>query len=111
MIGGVTLAGDLQGSFLNGFIPAHNDRFFIIINDGVDAVSGTFVGFTQGSTLSFGGRDFMVGYTGDSAGGSFTGGNDVVLQAIPEPGAGTLLLGSLGMALGLQRRRRRSHTK
>ncbi len=42
------------------------------------------------------------------------GGNteiDVVIQAVPEPNALTMLAGSIGMALGLQRfRRRRSRS-
>ncbi len=37
-------------------------------------------------------------------------GDDVVLQVVPEPNALTMLAGSLGLALGLQRFRRRRHS-
>ena len=103
--GSVTLGGgQLTGSLLNNFTASPTDLFFIIINDGADAVQGTFA---QGAFVTIGSQVFSIGYTGNVATNSFSapGGNDVVLRlAIPEPCAGTLLaLGALG--LGIRRRR------
>ncbi len=107
--GSVSLAGHLSVSSLNGFTPNHGDKFFVLVNDGTDAITGGFNGFGQGSTVTFGGISFLLSYTGDSASGSFTGGNDVVLQAIPEPSALHALLAGVALFAGcarLQRRRR-----
>ncbi|HZJ17008.1 MAG TPA: autotransporter-associated beta strand repeat-containing protein, partial [Chthoniobacteraceae bacterium] len=103
--GGLTLAGDLQGSLINGYLPVAGDLFFIIINDGSDAVTGTFNGLAQGGMLDFGGRTFQVSYAGDVATQSFTGGNDVALIVVPEPSAWTMLFGGFGLLLTLQRRK------
>ena len=93
--GGIALAGDLQGTLLNSFLPNPGSLFFLIANDGTDAIGGTFAALPQGSLLSFGGANFAISYTGDSAGGTFTGGNDVVLMAVPEPG----ILANIGAGL------------
>ena len=104
--GGVRLAGaQLTGSLLNAFTPVPADLFFIVINDGVDAVQGTFA---QASVVTIGARLFNISYagnfTGNAATDSFTGGNDIVLRVVPEPGTAALaLLGTIGFAL---RRRR-----
>ena len=62
-------------------------------------------------TYNVGGQLFAISYQADATAngglGSFTGGNDVALMAIPEPNALAMLAGSLGLALGLQRFRRR----
>ncbi len=104
--GSVTLSGaQLTGSLLSGFNAGSADLFFIIVNDGADAVQGTFA---QGSFVTIGSQLFSIGYTGDSATNAFSapGGNDVVLKlAVPEPGTASLLaLGALGF--GMRRRRR-----
>jgi fibronectin-binding autotransporter adhesin len=101
--GGVTLDGaELAGSLLNGFIPAAMDLFFVIINDGADAVQGTFA---QGNSVTFGGQIFEISYAGNFDTLAFEGGNDVVLRAVPEPSAG-LLIGTAAVLLGGFRRRR-----
>ena len=102
--GTVTLSGLL--SITMGYTPADNALFFILANDGADAISGTFSNASiNGNTYNLGGQDFVISYFGDSAAQTFTGGNDFVLRAvvIPEPRAA--LLGSLGMLMLLRRRR------
>jgi hypothetical protein len=59
--------------------------------------------FTMGS-----GQEFAIVRTADFGTGALTGGNDVALVAVPEPGTGVTLLAGLGSLLGLQRFRRRS---
>ena len=104
--GGVTLAGaQLNGSLINGFTAGATDLFFIIINDGADPVQGAFA---QGTLVTIGTQLFSISYTGNFTGtpatSTFTGGNDVVLRVVPEPGTATLLiLGALGF--GFRRRR------
>lgn len=99
--GTVTLAGLLNVSL--GYTPAVSDLLFILLNDGTDAVTGTFSGLADGSTFTLGGSEFKISYFADSTGNSFTGGNDVALMVVPEPGAA--LLGSLGVLALLRRRR------
>ncbi|MGB3118138.1 MAG: autotransporter-associated beta strand repeat-containing protein, partial [Verrucomicrobiales bacterium] len=69
--GTVTLGGALQ--LTAGLTPAAGDTFLIIDNDGTaDAVTGTFTGLPEGSTVTTGGQNFVVSYVGGD-------GNDVVL--------------------------------
>ena len=107
--GGVTLGGtlSLSGSYLT--TPSvTNDLFFAIINDGSDAITGTFAGLADGSHVyAPNGQDYFVSYFGDSVGGTVTGGNDFVLQAVPEPGSAVLVLGGL-IVLGASRRRKQA---
>lgn len=77
--------------------------FFLILNDGTDAIDGSFAGYAEGATFSFGSQTFVLTYQADSGTASFTGGNDLAIQAIPEPGA--TLLGGLGLLLLVRRRR------
>lgn len=99
--GSATLAGLL--SLTTGFTPTNGALFFILLNDDTDAINGTFAGLSNNSTFSSGGQSFQISYFGDSGTNSFTGGNDAVLMAIPEPSAA--LLGGFGL-LALMRRRR-----
>ena len=111
--GGISLDGTLSGSLINGFgaLIQPNDLFAIILNDDTDAVTGNLSDTAQGGLITFaGGQQFFISYTGnfDGAITTFTGGNDVVLQAIPEPSAFMSLIGGLGMFAGLRRMRRRA---
>ena len=104
--GTVTLNGLLSLTAFSGTY-AENNLLFILLNDGTDAISGTFTGLAQGASVgTYAGFDWQISYTGDSTGPAFTGGNDVVLRAvtaIPEPSAA--LLGALGLLMLLRRRR------
>lgn len=99
-------SAQLQGTLLNGFNPAIGTLFFIMKNDGSDAVNGTFA---QGAGITISGRPFDISYNGDAATNSFStvGGNDVVLRAgatTPEPSSA--LLAASGLALLALRRGR-----
>lgn len=88
------------------FVPAPNDIFFLVLNDGAEAINGTLFGLAQGDQFTSGGYTWEVSYTGNSATNSFTGGNDLALQAVvPEPATlGMLILGGVGL-FSLRRRR------
>lgn len=82
-----------------------NDIVFLLLNDGSDAITGTFDGLSQNATVtSYGGFDWRISYNADSGTNSFTGGNDIALMAIPEPSSA--FLGALSIALVFLRRRR-----
>ncbi|MBK1826740.1 beta strand repeat-containing protein [Haloferula rosea] len=97
--GGTLVDQFTAGSFVNG------DMLFILVNDGTDAITGTFTGLAQGDTVTnYDGLDWVISYNADSAGSTFTGGNDIALMAVPEPSI-SVLFGSLGVLAILRRRR------
>jgi fibronectin-binding autotransporter adhesin len=81
-------------------------KFFILANDLADAITGTFV---QGSSVTATNGDvFSISYVADFAGGTSTGGNDILLTvttAIPEPS--TWVAGALAFAALAYTQRRR----
>jgi hypothetical protein len=97
-----TLTGDTTGFTPDG------TPLFLILNDGTDAVVGTFAGVAQGGTLTIGGYTATISYTGNFVTQALTGGNDVVLSnfvPVPEPGT-WLLLGLATVAVNQRLRRR-----
>jgi len=96
----------LSGSYLTA--PAvTNDLFFILLNGSGSAVSGTFAGLPNGShVFSSSGQNFIISYAANAGTNSFTGGTDIALLAVPEPGSAAALLTGAGLLLGLRRRRR-----
>ena len=104
--GTVSLAGLL--SITMGYTPAGGDLFFILANDDTDAISGVFSNASvDGGTYNLGGQQFEISYFGNQTApgvGTFTGGNDVVLRAVPEPNVAALF-GGLGTLLLLRRKR------
>lgn len=99
--GSVTLSGLLTATV--GYAPVNGDLLFILANDGADAINGTFSGMAHLSTITLDGYEWQISYQADSVGGTFTGGNDVALLAVPEPGAA--VIGGLGVLMLLRRRR------
>jgi autotransporter-associated beta strand protein len=78
--GGVNLNG-VTLSIIPGYIPATNEQFTLISNDGSDTVTGTFAGLPQNGPLHAANSVFQINYTGGS-------GNDVVLThlyTLPAP--------------------------
>lgn len=74
-LNGVTL------SIIPGYIPATNQQFTLINNDGADAVTGTFANLPQNGQLHVANSVFQINYSGGT-------GNDVVLThlyTLPSP--------------------------
>lgn len=76
---------DLSGSALVlttvGSTPFNQAASYTLIdNQGTSAVSGTFNGLAEGATVTLGGVNYTISYTGDT-------GNDVVLSSAPAPTA------------------------
>ena len=65
-LSGATLSGTV------GFASTNGMTFTVITNDGVDAITGTFAGLPEGSTVVLSGQSFKISYVGGT-------GNDVVL--------------------------------
>lgn len=102
--GSVTLAGDLSLTLDGGYVHNAGAMYFVVENDLNDAIFGTFSGLAENAIFTIGGNSFQISYFGNSAANSFTGGNDVVLMAVPEPTA--FLLGSVSLAVLVSVRRR-----
>ena len=75
--GAITITGGTLALNFGAFTPAATDRFFITLNDGIDPVIGTFASVTG---LPSG---FALVYDANRDGGLV--GNDIAIQAIPEP--------------------------
>ena len=73
--GTVTLTGSTL-QLIGSYVPVPGDVFRLIANDGLDAVTGTFNGLPEGSTITFNGVPLRLQYAGGT-------GNDVVLSAAP----------------------------
>ena len=76
------------------------DKFFIVLNDGTDFVSGTFNGLSNLSTFTDGSDTFLINYTDIGGTGLDLTPNDISLTVvgIPEPNtwiAGALALGAI----------------
>jgi autotransporter-associated beta strand protein len=111
--GSVSLGGaDLLVTLGAGFAPTIGETFTVVSNDLADPILGLFGSinggaFGGGDTFSLtndqGTFDFVLHYDGD--GPATSGGNDVVIETVPEPGVIVSLLGGVSVLLGLRRRR------
>ena len=95
VVGTVSLNGATLSSSLT-YPASRGDLFFIINNDGTDAVTGTFADLPNNATVTVtaNGRPhhFKVSYFGDSVAQTTTGGNDVVLLSTSDAGEGTTIV-------------------
>lgn len=94
VIGSVNVTDSILNVIL-GYTPSPNDRYFLVLNDGTDPVIGTFAGLPQNALFSIGGFGYQISYQGNSSTGQLTGGNDIVISAVPEPIS--LVLSAIGM--------------
>jgi autotransporter-associated beta strand protein len=106
VIGTVNLSGLLTATV--GYTPVNDQLLFILNNDGSDAITGTFSGLADLDTIDLAGYQWRISYTANYAGsntGTFTGGNDIALMAIPEPSA-LVFLGLSTFCIVSRRRRK-----
>jgi hypothetical protein len=109
----ITLAGNFFGSLVGGYQPVDGDTFYVLLNNGSDAITGSFANtFLIGDqpAVTIGSKNFLVSYSANflgegHVGNSLTGGNDIAFTAVPEPGTAITLLGGLGMLAAFRRRR------
>jgi autotransporter-associated beta strand protein len=123
----------LEGGAINGYtftLPTFNGGtnqydldgqvyWILTLDDSGSSLGGTKfantlapdVRLTAYDSIILGGQAFAINYTANFATSDFSigAGNDVAIMAIPEPHTMSMLAGSLGLALGLQRFRRRRH--
>ena len=84
--GAVDITGSTLTTSFSSFVPADGNLLFFLVNDGSDPITGSFTGKAQDAIVaSFGGFDWKISYNANSAGGTFTNGNDIALMAVPEP--------------------------
>jgi hypothetical protein len=99
----VTLASDanlelIQYTGLDA--PEVGDIYWLVVNDGADAVSGTFgqlngivtSSLSEGGTFSWDGLTWQITYLANFDAESFSGGNDIALQVVPEASTMSMVL-------------------
>jgi hypothetical protein len=111
-VGGDITIGDADLYVVEGdFTPAIGEAFYIIDNEGSDAISGQFTNAQEGSLITAGDITYMITYDADADAngglGSLTGGNDVALVAVavPEPAGGFGLVAAVMLIVRRSRRK------
>ena len=101
--GSISLNGNLVLD-TDFFSASLGDSFVLLMNDGVDPISGAFNGLSEGALLSLGGVDFNLTYVGGD-------GNDIVLSSVPVPAAVWLFgSGLLGLLVSVDARKHKSQS-
>jgi hypothetical protein len=101
--GTVSLVGGNNITLSLGYSPTIGDNVFLINNDGTDPITGLLNGYAQDGVFLLAGHNWMISYVGDFVSNTFTGGNDLVIQAIPEPTVLWLLFsGGLFLVLAMK---------
>ena len=73
------------------------DKFFIVLNDGTDFVSGTFNSLTSLSTFTDGSDTFLINYTDIGGTGLDLTPNDISLTVVGIPERNTWIAGALAL--------------
>jgi hypothetical protein len=112
--GTVNLGGATLDVSTVSFTPTDYSSFFILTNDGVDLVSGTFAGLTNDSSFQMNGQNWKIRYNVDALTANLVigSGNDIALIAqppIPEPGMFGLM--AIGGVLLVAKRRSQLRTR
>jgi hypothetical protein len=85
--GPIALAGALNTTLLNGFVPVLGNSFAVVNNTGSTAISGTFNGLSEGAPLTVGANPFRITYLGVFSYLGVSDNNSVVLTALNAPPA------------------------
>jgi hypothetical protein len=106
--GDVVLGNGVQALALApSFSAPYGSEFWIVDNTGTGTTTGFFSGLPEGSLIAgFGGTSFNIYYDANRSANTLTGGNDVLLVAVPEPATAGIAVVGLGIALCRRRRRR-----
>jgi autotransporter-associated beta strand protein len=117
-----TLWGGGTDNIFRGGVPNSNQMVWLVLNDGGDGINGTFLndgvfvntglqglfgGTTSPYLVNSGGGTYALFYNANSAGtglAALTGGNDLLLIAIPEPSRALLAVFALVPAILWRRR-------
>lgn len=103
---GSVLNGGAHLTLTAGFGLQMGQIFYILLNDGSDAITGKFFGLqTEGQTFQSGGYDFQISYFANGDSGSV--GNDISLTVVPVPEATTWIGGLLSLLAVAYTQRRR----
>jgi autotransporter-associated beta strand protein len=112
--GSVSLDGNLQLTLQSSYTPQVNDILYLIIHGSGTSTTGDFATVNgvalSGNTFTFDNLTWQLTETASASGNSFTGGDDVAIEAvaaIPEPSTWASILAGFGILVLLQNNRRR----
>jgi uncharacterized repeat protein (TIGR01451 family) len=74
VIGPITIGGGVGLNVTTTVPPSQNQKYVVVLNDGLDPVAGTFNGLPEGAALTIASYPFTISYLGKT-------GNDIVLTS------------------------------